>query len=97
MDDDGVLHAIEKRDFILTCILGIKDIIREEVPDAVAACHRAGIIVRMVTGDNKVTAKAIARECRILLPEEEERSDTVMEGPVFYDLIGGLICKTCTK
>ncbi len=39
---------------------------RKEVPDAVATCQRAGITVRMVTGDNIHTAKHIARECGIL-------------------------------
>jgi Ca2+ transporting ATPase len=66
MDTDGVLHAVEKRDFICVCILGIKDIIREEVPDAVGVCQKAGITVRMVTGDNKITAMAIAKECKII-------------------------------
>ena len=47
-------------DFILIAIVGIKDIIRKEVPEAVEKCQRAGIIVRMVTGDNKITAMAIA-------------------------------------
>jgi P-type E1-E2 ATPase len=37
-------------------IFGIRDIIRKEVPDAVAKCLRASIIVRMVTGDNLITA-----------------------------------------
>lgn len=32
-------------------IVGIKDPVRNEVPDAVATCQRAGIIVRMVTGE----------------------------------------------
>jgi len=40
--------------------------VRKEVPDAVATCQRAGITVRMVTGDNIHTAKHIARECGIL-------------------------------
>ena len=62
MDADGVLRAVEKRDFIVICIFGIKDIIRPEVPGAVATCQHAGITVRMVTGDNKITAMAIARE-----------------------------------
>lgn len=39
---------------------------RKEVPDAVLTCQRAGITVRMVTGDNIHTAKHIARECGIL-------------------------------
>ena len=38
MDEDNVLHAIEKRGFTLICIFGIKDIIRKEVPGAVAQC-----------------------------------------------------------
>ncbi|KAJ8769301.1 hypothetical protein K2173_002505 [Erythroxylum novogranatense] len=51
-----------------TCIaiLGIKDSIRPGIKDSVAACHAAGITVRMVTGDSIDTAKAIARECGIL-------------------------------
>ena len=32
-------------------IVGIKDPVRPEVPDAVATCQRAGIVVRMVTGE----------------------------------------------
>jgi Ca2+ transporting ATPase len=50
----------------LICIAGIKDIIRREVPDAVKMCNTAGVRVRMVTGDNLVTAIAIAKECGIL-------------------------------
>jgi len=37
------------------------DIIRPEVPGAVIECNRAGVRVRMITGDNKVTAIAIAK------------------------------------
>jgi hypothetical protein len=36
MDEDGVIHAIEKTGFTLIAIVGIKDIIRKEVPEAVA-------------------------------------------------------------
>jgi Ca2+ transporting ATPase len=36
------------------------DIVRPEVPDAVKQIQTAGVTVRMVTGDNIVTAKAIA-------------------------------------
>jgi len=38
MDADGVLHSIEKTGFTLVAIVGIKDIIRPEVPAAVAKC-----------------------------------------------------------
>jgi magnesium-transporting ATPase (P-type) len=36
------------------------------VPDAITDCQRAGIAVRMITGDNAATAAAIAAECGIL-------------------------------
>jgi len=47
-------------------IVGIKDPVRAEVPAAVKSCQRAGIVVRMVTGDHLDTAKHIAKECGIL-------------------------------
>uniref|UniRef100_A0A3B5BHI9 Plasma membrane calcium-transporting ATPase 2-like n=1 Tax=Stegastes partitus TaxID=144197 RepID=A0A3B5BHI9_9TELE len=49
----------------LTCIavVGIEDPVRPEVPEAVSKCQRAGITVRMVTGDNISTARAIAVKC----------------------------------
>ncbi|XP_069006368.1 LOW QUALITY PROTEIN: plasma membrane calcium-transporting ATPase 1-like [Embiotoca jacksoni] len=57
----------------LTCItvVGIEDPVRHEVPDAILKCQRAGITVRMVTGDNINTARAIATKCGILLPGED--------------------------
>ena len=97
MDADMTLKAIEKRDFIVICIFGIKDIIRPEVPLAVATCMSAGITVRMVTGDNKITALAIAKECKIIDDQFGANSDSVLEGPEFYERMGGLICKTCHK
>ena len=48
------------------------------MPAAVATCTRAGILVRMVTGDNVHTAKHIARECGILTDD-----GIALEGPVF--------------
>ncbi|KAM6306845.1 plasma membrane calcium-transporting ATPase 1 isoform 9-T9 [Podargus strigoides] len=57
----------------LTCIavVGIEDPVRPEVPDAIRKCQRAGITVRMVTGDNINTARAIALKCGILNPGED--------------------------
>ncbi|KAL7982548.1 hypothetical protein Chor_010146 [Crotalus horridus] len=57
----------------LTCIavVGIEDPVRPEVPDAIKKCQRAGITVRMVTGDNINTARAIALKCGILHPGED--------------------------
>ena len=90
-DKKGV-HDIEKSGLTLLCLFGIKDIVREEVPGAVAKCEHAGIKVRMVTGDNKTTAKAIAMECNIYRPNT---SDIIMEGMEFINSVGGVICKNC--
>ncbi|XP_015232185.1 PREDICTED: plasma membrane calcium-transporting ATPase 1-like isoform X3 [Cyprinodon variegatus] len=53
------------------CVVGIEDPVRPEVPEAIRKCQRAGITVRMVTGDNINTARAIASKCGILLPGDD--------------------------
>ncbi|XP_066515501.1 plasma membrane calcium-transporting ATPase 3a isoform X2 [Hoplias malabaricus] len=57
----------------LTCItvVGIEDPVRPEVPEAIRKCQRAGITVRMVTGDNINTARAIAAKCGIIHPTDD--------------------------
>lgn len=87
--EDGVNKEVEMGgNLICLGIIGIRDVIRPEVPDAVSVCQKAGIRVRMVTGDNKVTALAIAKQCNIIT---EDREDSVMEGPEFYERVGGLV------
>jgi len=66
------------------------------VPGAVRSCNEAGVRVRMVTGDNKITAIAIAKEAGILREGEENEDCCCMEGPEFCDYVGGLI-NTSTK
>ncbi len=46
--------------------VGIRDHLRDNIPESVATCQHAGIKVRMVTGDNPDTARAIAQESGIL-------------------------------
>ncbi|XP_041747781.1 plasma membrane calcium-transporting ATPase 2 isoform X5 [Coregonus clupeaformis] len=53
------------------CVVGIEDPVRPEVPAAIVRCQRAGITVRMVTGDNINTARAIAIKCGIIHPGED--------------------------
>jgi P-type Ca2+ transporter type 2C len=62
-------------------ITGIEDPLRPGVREAVANCHKAGVTVKMCTGDNVLTARSIALQCGIYTP-----GGIIMEGPVFRQL-----------
>uniref|UniRef100_A0A8H7K4I6 Calcium-transporting ATPase 2 n=1 Tax=Bionectria ochroleuca TaxID=29856 RepID=A0A8H7K4I6_BIOOC len=66
-------------------IIGIKDPVRQSVAKAVEDCRSASVTVKMVTGDNIETARAIAQECGILKHGEP---GLVMEGSEFHQLSG---------
>jgi Ca2+ transporting ATPase len=66
------------------CICGIQDPVRVEVPEAIRKCKNAGIVVRMVTGDNINTARSIARACGIIGHNDDY---LVMEGKEFNQRI----------
>jgi Ca2+ transporting ATPase len=55
-----------------------------QVPHAIKQCQRAGITVRMVTGDNVNTARSIATKCGILRPGD---GFLVLEGREFNERI----------
>jgi len=76
----------------LLAIVGIKDPIRKEVPHAVQTCQSAGIVVRVVTGDNIKTATRIARDCGILTEE-----GIAMTGPDFRNLSDAQLDKILPK
>lgn len=74
-DEDKIISNLTS-----ICIVGIEDPVRPEVPEAIKQCQRAGITVRMVTGDNVNTARAIATKCGIIKPGD---GFLVMEGKQF--------------
>ncbi len=51
-----------------------------QVPEAIQKCQKAGVVVRMVTGDNIMTARSIATKCGIIKPEDDF---LVLEGKEF--------------
>ncbi|CAF2314056.1 unnamed protein product [Rotaria sp. Silwood2] len=67
-------------DLICIAIVGIEDPVRSEVPEAIEKCQRAGVVVRMVTGDNIMTARSIATKCGIIKPNEDF---LILEGKEF--------------
>ncbi|MFQ5401577.1 MAG: heavy metal translocating P-type ATPase [Anaerolineae bacterium] len=48
-----------------SAIIGVADVIKEGSKEAIAAMHKLGLTVAMMTGDNEATAKAIAAEVGI--------------------------------
>lgn len=80
-DPKSVVFDKVFKNMVFLGIVGIQDPLRFGVTDAVRACQKAGVVVRMVTGDNLLTAKAIATECGIYTED-----GLVMEGPAFRKL-----------
>lgn len=67
----GFAHKLITNDATETKLIwdgyvGIRDNLREDVTASITDCHAAGIKVRMITGDNLATARAIATETGIL-------------------------------
>ncbi|XP_027925813.1 calcium-transporting ATPase 9, plasma membrane-type-like isoform X5 [Vigna unguiculata] len=78
--------SLPEHELVLLAIVGIKDPCRPGVKEAVKVCTEAGVKVRMVTGDNLQTAKAIALECGILTSTEEAVEPNIIEGKSFREL-----------
>ncbi|MGX1198637.1 cation-translocating P-type ATPase [Parvibaculum sp. MBR-TMA-1.3b-4.2] len=67
-----------KGGFVLLGLLGLSDPPRPEAVEAVAACRRAGIDVKMITGDHPATAEAVAR--RVGLSGDRVVTGTEIDG-----------------
>ncbi|GFY90690.1 ATPase E1-E2 type family protein [Actinidia rufa] len=82
VESGEVTRKLEETGLTLLGFVGLKDPCRPGVKAAVDSCRDAGVIVKMITGDNIFTAKAIAIECGILKPYED-LNDAVVEGVTF--------------
>ena len=87
-DNEGLL--LDQKELIYIGIFGLRDSLRDNVDKAVVKCHNAGVTVIMVTGDNLITASAIASECNIfpakikldnLRPQDVESDPSKMTDP----------------
>lgn len=75
-----------KDGLVFDAVVGIEDPLRHGVKNSIEQCQSAGVTVRMVTGDNITTARAIARNCSILGKEDWTDPACAMEGPAFRKL-----------
>jgi Ca2+-transporting ATPase len=79
--DDEVPFSVLFKDLTLIGITGIEDPLRPGVREAVLDCQKAGVNVKMCTGDNVLTARSIAVQCGIYTA-----GGIIMEGPTFRGL-----------
>ncbi|KAL3825633.1 hypothetical protein ACJIZ3_021662 [Penstemon smallii] len=85
-DEELEKWQLPDEELVLLAIVGIKDPCRPGVREAVQLCVNAGVKVRMVTGDNLQTARAIALECGILGSNENATEPYLMEGKSFRSM-----------
>ncbi|MGZ3217812.1 cation-translocating P-type ATPase [Paracoccus sp. T5] len=79
-DGPALDHADVEGGLILVGLVGLIDPPRSEAITAVADCRRAGIAVKMITGDHAGTAAAIGRQIGLARP------DRVLTGAQIDDL-----------
>ncbi|XP_031112702.1 putative calcium-transporting ATPase 13, plasma membrane-type [Ipomoea triloba] len=85
--EDGEIHEkIPESGLTLLGFVGLKDPCRAGVKKAVEDCQYAGVNIKMITGDNIFTAKAIATECGILQYNQAVEEGAVIEGSEFRNL-----------
>jgi magnesium-transporting ATPase (P-type) len=82
----------------LIAIVGAFDMIKMEAPEAVERFKNAGINVIMVTSDNSISSKIIAKECNIIPRDADFKDNRIcMEGYEFYQIVGGVYCRLCKQ
>ncbi|HAW57712.1 MAG TPA: ATPase [Bacteroidales bacterium] len=86
-------------DFEFLGLIGLRDPIRENIPQAIDECHKAGIRVIMITGDYPITAINIGKEIGLKNPElfltgqdiekltEEELSERIRKVNIFARVV----------
>ncbi len=84
LEDDLVDHV---RDLHLQAVVGIVDPPRTEADEAIDRCVSAGIAVKMITGDHKVTAAAIAADLGIEPEAVEGREIDDLSDEELYGLV----------
>ncbi|MDD4980489.1 MAG: cation-transporting P-type ATPase [Candidatus Omnitrophica bacterium] len=80
---DSIDHSDITESFTLLGLQGMIDPPRKEAIEAVRRCHSAGILVKMITGDHVLTAKAIAGQLNLksrLDAEESVKSLVALSG-----------------
>ena len=81
LETGEVAYEDLSHDLAFLALTAIEDPLRYGVSEAVRSCGKAGVQVKMCTGDNLITARSIASQCGIYTS-----GGIVMEGPAFKQL-----------
>ncbi|OMO96364.1 Cation-transporting P-type ATPase [Corchorus olitorius] len=82
-ENEQIHEKLEETGLTWLGLAGLKDPCRPGVKEAVQSCKKAGVSIKMITGDNMHTARAIAYECGILDSHDDLHSEAVVEGVQF--------------
>ncbi|MDE6108929.1 MAG: calcium-translocating P-type ATPase, PMCA-type, partial [Muribaculaceae bacterium] len=76
-------NGIDTPGLTLVGITAISDPVRADVPEAIDRCRRAGIDVKIVTGDTPVIAREIARQTGLWTDGADDPARAIVTGPEF--------------
>ncbi len=80
MKDFAVNDSAIESNLIYVGFVAMYDPPRSEAREAIKKCRDAGIEVKMITGDHKTTATAIALQIGLITPEEVEEPNAILTG-----------------
>ena len=75
-------------------LISFKDAIKKEAPTVISKLKKVGFEVKMITGDHKLSAISVAKECGIL-SNDEEIEGRILDGNAFVEKFGGVVCSLC--
>ncbi|MCH1527532.1 MAG: HAD-IC family P-type ATPase [Candidatus Poseidoniaceae archaeon] len=90
--EDTTDMATMEDNLIFLGMVGIMDPPRAEVYDAIARCQKAGIRVKMITGDQQMTAQSIGEDLNITKPHIESIGGDrleVLDDEAMRDIVKG--------
>ena len=90
-----MLAMDEGKELTFISLLFIKDELREEVKDGIELVRKAGIKTVMITGDNKVTAKSIAKDAGIINSDRDVVLTSSELNSMSDDKVKDIIPKLC--
>ncbi len=80
LPEDQSAEALEQS-LVFLGVVAIADPVRPEVKDAIVACREAGVSVKIVTGDNKLTARSIGAQIGLV-----DDDSVILEGEAFREM-----------